>query len=69
MAQRQGRHAVLNVQLARGTGERAVAQAVERFAETGRGDDLRAAQKAPVCLVFQDEKVILRAGTLDVLLQ
>ncbi|MNN29927.1 hypothetical protein D3C81_1435520 [compost metagenome] len=69
VAQRQGRHAVLDVQLARGAGERAVAQAVEGFAETGRGDDFRAAHQAPVRLVFQDKKVILRAGTLGVLIQ
>ena len=66
VTQRQRRHAVLDVQLPRRTGEMPVAQAVERLAETGGGKDLRAADQTLSGQIFQHEEIILRAMTLNV---
>ncbi|MNI36764.1 hypothetical protein D3C73_908290 [compost metagenome] len=61
MTQRQCRYAMLDVQLPRGTGKVAVAQAMERFVETGGGEYFRTASQVLVRQVLQYEKVVLPA--------
>ncbi|MNN71498.1 hypothetical protein D3C81_1874420 [compost metagenome] len=69
VAQRQGRYTVLDVQFPGGTGEVAVAQAVERLAVPGRGEDFRAADQLLRGQVFEHKKIVFRAMSLDVLLE